>query len=435
MKLLNKALTAALLSACVVTQSVAHDEVPGKKQAQPIVLQNGTLHTVTKGVLSQTDLLFADGKIVAIGQDLAVPADAQAIDISGQHVYPGVIAMDTTLGLNEIEAVRATRDADEVGDVTPEVAGHIAFNADSEVIPTVRYNGVAYAQVVPEGGMVSGQSSLMQLDGWNWQDALVAAEEGVHINWPRTYVVDTWWERRSAEEQRKANAEALQKLKQVFADAKAYYDAKRAGRDIPEDQRWEAMIGLFDDSKRLYVHAQDKRQLEQAIEVSQSYGFDLVLVGAYDAWRIADKLAELQIPVVFGSPFGLPMREDDGYDQAFSTPARLAEAGVNFAIAYPGYWDVRNLPFAAGNAVAYGLDAQQALKAITLKPAEFMGVADKLGSLEEGKQASIVVSKGDLLDPMGQSLTHMFINGRAVSLESRHTELYNKYQQKPARSE
>ena len=154
MKLLNKALTAALLSACAVTQSVAHDEVPGKKQAQPIVLQNGTLHTVTKGVLSQTDLLFADGKIVAIGQDLAVPADAQAIDISGQHVYPGVIAMDTTLGLNEIEAVRATRDADEVGDVTPEVAGHIAFNADSEVIPTVRYNGVAYAQVVPEGGMV-----------------------------------------------------------------------------------------------------------------------------------------------------------------------------------------------------------------------------------------------------------------------------------------
>ncbi|MDV6328747.1 amidohydrolase family protein [Idiomarina sp. Sol25] len=432
---MNKLLTtvsAALVSALTLNSAAAHDEIPGEKQSNPIVLQGGTLHTVSDGVLTNSDLVFENGKITAIGQDVSIPDGAEVIDISGQHVYPGVIAMDTTIGLNEIEAVRATRDAREVGDVHPEVAGHIAFNADSEIIPTVRYHGIAHAQVAPEGSLVAGQSSLMNLDGWNYQDALVAAEMGVHVSWPRTYVVNTWWESRSPEEQRKANEESRQQLMKVFADAKAYYDAKQADRKIDLDQRWEAMMGLFDGSKKLYVHADDKRQLEQAIDTSQEYGFELVLMGARDAWRIADKLAELNVPVVFGSPYGLPARNDEGYDQAFATPARLAEAGVNFAISYPGYWDVRNLPFAAGNAVAFGLEQQQALAAITLKPAEIMGVADKLGSLEVGKSASLSVSEGDLLDPIGQKLTHLYIDGRQVSLSSRHTELYEKYRQKPS---
>ena len=430
MKALTQTLAAAVIGAIASVSAVAHDQVPGKQQQQAIVLQGGTLHTVTQGTLTDTDLVFADGKITAIGTDVAIPEGATVVDISGQHVYPGVIAMDTTLGLNEIEAVRATRDAREVGGVTPEVAGHIAFNADSEVIPTVRYHGITHAQVVPEGSLVNGQSSLMQLDGWNYQDSLVAGEVGVHITWPRTYVVDTWWERRTPAEQREANAKALKRLKDVLADAKAYYDAKQANPDIAVDQRWEAMLGLYDGSKKLFVHAQDKRQLEQALDVAQEYGFDLVLMGAADAWRLTERLVKTQTPVVFGSPFGLPARDDEGYDQAFSTPARLAEAGVNFAISYPGYWDVRNLPFAAGQSVAFGLDVDEAIKAITLKPAEFMGLDDQLGSLEVGKSASLSVSKGDLLDPIGQDLTHLFINGRAVELESRHTELYDKYQQK-----
>ena len=430
MKALTQTLAATVIGAIASVSAVAHDQVPGKQQQQAIVLQGGTLHTVTQGTLTDTDLVFADGKITAIGTDVAIPEGATVVDISGQHVYPGVIAMDTTLGLNEIEAVRATRDAREVGGVTPEVAGHIAFNADSEVIPTVRYHGITHAQVVPEGSLVNGQSSLMQLDGWNYQDSLVAGEVGVHITWPRTYVVDTWWERRTPAEQREANAKALKRLKDVLADAKAYYDAKQANPDIAVDQRWEAMLGLYDGSKKLFVHAQDKRQLEQALDVAQEYGFDLVLMGAADAWRLTERLVKTQTPVVFGSPFGLPARDDEGYDQAFSTPARLAEAGVNFAISYPGYWDVRNLPFAAGQSVAFGLDVDEAIKAITLKPAEFMGLDDQLGSLEVGKSASLSVSKGDLLDPIGQDLTHLFINGRAVELESRHTELYDKYQQK-----
>ena len=228
MKTLLSTLSAALIGAAAVSTAVAHDEVPGDAQQQPIVLQGGTLHTVTNGVLTDSDLVFEDGKITAIGKDLEVPGNAQVIDVSGKHVYPGVIAMDTTLGLNEIEAVRATRDAREVGPVHPEVAGHIAFNADSEVIPTVRYNGITHAQVVPEGSLIMGQSSLMHLDGWNYQDALVSGEMGVHVSWPRTYVINTWWERRSPEEQRKANEEARKELMKVFADAKAYFDAKKS---------------------------------------------------------------------------------------------------------------------------------------------------------------------------------------------------------------
>lgn len=432
MKLLTQTLVAAVIGGLAVSNAVtAHDQIPGDQQKQPILLQNGTLHTVSQGTLRDTDLLFANGKITAIGEDLSAPDNANVIDISGQHVYPGVIALNTTLGLNEIAAVRATRDAKEVGEVTPEVAGHIAYNADSEVIPTVRYHGITHAQVVPEGDLVAGQSSLLQLDGWNWQDSLVSGELGVHVSWPRTYIVDTWWERRSPAEQREANAEALERLKRVFADAKAYYDAQQAGLNGEVDQRWEAMSGLFDGSKTLFVHAEDKRQLEQAMDLAQEYGFELVLMGARDAWRMKERLAETQTPVVFGSPYGLPARSDEAYDQAFRTPAELAAAGVNFAIAYPGYWDVRNLPFAAGQSVAFGLSAEQALQAITLQPAKFLGVADQLGSLSVGKSASLSVSKGDLLDPIGQDLTHLFINGRAVELESRHTELYDKYQQKP----
>ena len=433
MKAFTKTLAAAVVGTLAVTATsltAAHDQVPGEKQQQPIVLQGGTLHTVSQGTLTDTDLVFADGKITAIGTNVAIPDGAEVVDISGQHVYPGVIAMDTTLGINEIGAVRATRDSREVGSVTPEVAGHIAFNADSEIIPTVRYHGITHAQVVPEGSLVNGQSSVMQLDGWNYQDSLVAGEVGVHVSWPRTYIVDTWWESRTPAEQREANAKAVKRLHDVLADAKAYYDAKQADRNTQVDQRWEAMLGLFDGTKKLFVHADDKRQMEQALDVAQEYGFDLVLMGARDAWRIAERLAESQTPVVFGSPFGLPERDDEGYDQAFSTPARLAEAGVNFAISYPGYWDVRNLPFAAGQSVAFGLDVDEAVEAITLKPAEFLGLAEQLGSLEVGKSASLSVSRGDLLDPIGQDLTHLFINGRAVKLNSRHTELYEKYQQK-----
>ncbi|CAB0150366.1 Adenine deaminase [Pseudidiomarina piscicola] len=426
-----KKLMTAVAAASLTLSAAAHDIVPGEPQQQPILLQGGTVYTVVNGVKEDTDLLLVDGKISAIGKDLATPEGAQVVDVSGKHLYPGVIAMDTTLGLKEIEAVRATEDSEETGAITPEVSGHVAYNPDSEVIPTIRYNGISHAQVVPQGDLIAGRSSLLQLDGWTYEDAGERLNVGVHVNWPRVGVSSSWWETRSPAEQRKANAEARKNLKRAFIEAKAYYDAKQAGELNGTDLRWEAMLGLFDGSGTLYVHANDQRQIQEAMTLTKEFGFDWVLMGARDAWRMADTLAEADVRVVYGAPFGLPSRHDEAFDQAFSTPAALADAGVDFAISYPGYWDVRNLPFAAGNAVAYGLDKDAALRAITLTPAEFMGVADRVGSLEVGKQATVVISAGDLLDPIGQNVEMLFIEGRMVDLNNRHLQLYNKYQQKP----
>jgi len=427
MKALLTMAAATLVSGTVL----AHDMVPGSKQTQPILIKDATLHTVADGVKPDTDLLFEAGKITAIGTDLSTPEGAQVIDAAGQHVYPGLVALDTTLGLIEIGAVRATDDTEEVGPIHPEVSGHIAYNSDSEVIPTIRYNGITHAQIVPQGDLIMGQSSLLHTDGWTWEDGHEKLNVGIHVNWPRASVINTWWERRSPAEQRKANAEALKRLYGAIDDAKAYAAGKAAGTLQGEDTRWEAMLGLFDGSKKLFVHAHDKRQLEQAIELRNEYGFDMVLMGARDAWRIADKIAAENIPVVFGAAYGLPSRVDESYDQAYTTPAMLEAAGVNYAISYPGFWDTRNLAFAAGNAVAYGLTKEQALAAITLKPAQMLGVDDAIGSLEVGKKASLIISGGDVLNHLGQDITHMFIDGRAVDLNNRHRQLYEKYQQKP----
>lgn len=427
-----KKLITAVVAASLSATAAAHDLVPGAAQQQPILLQGGTLNTVTNGVQADTDLLFENGKIVAIGANLSVPENARVIDISGKQVYPGLVALDTTLGLIEIEAVRATNDMSEVGKITPEVSGHTAYNPDSEVIPTVRYNGITHAEIVPQRNLIAGRSSLLQTDGWTFEDAAEALNVGVHVNWPRAGLNTSWWERRSPEEQRKANAAALKDLKAAFVDAKAYFDAKQANQLSGTDVRWEAMTGLFDGSQKLFVHAHDQRQMEQAIEFATEWGFELVLVGARDAWRIADSLAANEIQVVYGEPYGLPTRHDEAYDQAYATPSVLAAAGVDFALAYSsGYWDIRNLAFAAGNAVSYGLDKEQALAAITLKPAQVMGVADKIGSLEVGKHASLFVSDGDVMDHLGQKVTHMFIDGAEVDLNNRHNQLYQKYRQKP----
>lgn len=409
----------------------AHNLVPGDKQAQPILLQGGTLHTVSQGTLANTDLLMVDGRIAAIGNNLAVPANAQILDVSGQHVYPGLMALDTTLGMIELEQARPTNDLREVGNVTPEVLAHHAFNADSDIIPTLRYMGITHAQVVPQGRLINGRSSLMQLDGWHWADALEAGPVALHISWPRVGLNSAWWERRSPAEQRKANAKAYEQLLEVFETAQAYHQGRLAGTQVQVDQRWEAMRALFTGEIKLYIHANDRRQLEQAIEFNRAYGFDMTFVGARDSWMLAESLAAANIPVIYGHAYGLPSRVDEAYDTAFAAPAVLAAAGVEFAIAYPGYWDSRNLAFAAGHAVAFGLDYQDALRAITLTPARLMGVAEKLGSLEVGKHATVIVSAGDVLNQLTQNIGYMFIQGRRVDLSNRQLQLYQKYKQRP----
>lgn len=419
-----------LLAASVIAApAAAHNIAPGQQNESAILLQGGTLHTISDGRV-QGDLLIEDGKISAIGSNISVPEGARIIDISGRHVYPGLIALDTTLGLVEMEAVRATVDTNEIGNVTPEVSAHTAFHADSEVIPTVRYNGITHAQVVPQGNLVRGNSSLMNLDGWNNFDALEQADVGLHLSWPQVGISRSPWERRSPQEQREAQQRLRDQVEQVFTTAKAYANAQQAGTQQREDIRWEGMKGLFDGSKTLFIHANDRRQISQALEFADEQGITPVIVGGRDAWMLADELATRNISVVFGDTYGLPSRTDEAYDTAFSTPARLAEAGVDFAIAYPGFWDTRNLAFAAGHAVAFGLAHEMALYSVTLGPAKILGVEDRLGSLEVGKQASLVVSQGDLLDPLTHSVDHMFIEGREVEMSSKQRQLWEKYQQR-----
>ncbi|TRW50040.1 amidohydrolase family protein [Aliidiomarina halalkaliphila] len=418
----------ALSSASLLAQ--AHNVTPGAESEQAVLLQGGTVYTITHGTLQDTDILMLDGKIAEMGTGLAVPEGARVIDIRGQHVYPGLIALDTTLGLVEMSQIRATVDTNEVGLITPEVMAHQAFNADSEIIPTVRYNGITHAQVVPQGPLLRGQSSLMQLDGWNWQDALEQGPLGMHLTWPRAGLNTAWWERRSPEAQRKANEEQIERLKDTFKTAQTYHQAREAGAQKRVDQRWEAMRALFTGDAKLFVHADDRRQILQALEFNREYGFDLVIMGGRDAWMEAETLAEAGVPVVFGAAYGLPTRVDDAYDTAFSTPAKLAAAGVDFAIAYPGFWDTRNLAFAAGNAVAFGLDYDAAITAITYAPAKILGVEDRIGSLSQGKQATLIVSEGDVLDHLGQRISYMFIDGREVNLSNRQRQLYEKYQER-----
>ncbi|RTE87541.1 MULTISPECIES: amidohydrolase family protein [Gammaproteobacteria] len=416
--------------ACVSFSVSAHNIAPGSSSEQSILLQGGTVHTVSSGTYPETDILMTGDTITAIGRDITAPEGTRVIDVSGQHIYPGLIAIDTTLGLIELEQARPTDDVEEVGDVTPEVVAHHAFNADSEIIPTVRYLGITHSLIVPEGDLVRGQSSLMHLDGWNWQDALQLGSLGMHVTWPRTGLNNAWWEWRTPAQQREANAEARRELQDVFTTAEAYHHARTSGNQDRIDQRWEAMRGLFSGDMKLFIHANDRRQIEEALAFNAEYGFDMVLVGGRDAWMMTDVLVENDLPVVFTSPYGLPAREDEAYDTAYATPAKLYEAGVQFAIGYAGYWDSRNLAFGAGNAVAYGLEYQQALRSITLSAAEILGVEDTLGSIQVGKQATLIVSRGDVLDHLGQDLSMMFIEGREVELTSKQKQLFEKYQER-----
>lgn len=420
--------TIILLVILMVTAVFAHDYAPGPKQTAPILLKGGTLFTISDGVKEGHDLLLVDGRIAEIAEDIAAPDGAAVIDITGRHVYPGLIAAGTNIGLVEIGAVRATVDTREVGRINPDVQSHTAYNPDSEIIPTVRSNGIAYAEIVPEGSMVRGRSCLLNLDAWTKEDAAEKLEVGLHISWPSVAVRTAWWETRSPEEQKKAMAESRRRLKKAFDDAEAYALAKAANPDIDIDSRWEAMLPVLSGELPLFVHAGDYRQIEQAVAFCTERNLRMILVGGEEAWKVTDLLTTHDIPVIYFDTHNLPMRSDDDYDQAFKVPRLLDEAGVKFCFGGSGSWTVRNLPFDAGQAVAFGLDKETALRALTLTPAEILGSEENIGSLEVGKKATVIVSDGDIMDHLTHNVTHMFIEGRVVNLDNKHKELYRKYQ-------
>jgi len=355
-----------LLLFLLASSVLAHDYVPGQVQDHPILLAGGDLYTVSGGVLEGTDILLKNGRIERIGKGLTPPAECEVIDISGKHVYPGLIAPGTVLGMIEIGAVRATNDITEVGNLTPEVQTHIAYYPDSEILPTVRSNGITTAQIVPGGSLLRGRSCIMNLDGWTKEDAAVKLVDGIHLSWPAVAIRSSRSETKTPEKQKEAIAKRLRELKQAFKDARAYLRAKQADPDINTDQRWEAMLPLFSGELSLFVHANDYRQIEQAINFTREQNVKMILVGGREAWKLTDLLKQNEIPVIYGNVHSMPLRPDYAYDDPFRVPSRLHQAGVKFCIGLFGATGVRNLPFQAGQAVAFGLDKNGALRAIPL---------------------------------------------------------------------
>lgn len=396
-----------------------------------ILYTNVTIHVGNGEVVSEGQIGWRDGKIDFVGPMSTRPTQryTETIDGKGQQVYPGVIAPNTRLGLEEIAAVRATRDFREVGRFNPNIRSIIAYNTDSHVIPTLRSNGVLLAQVVPEGGYVSGQSSVVYTQGDNWEDAAMELDNCIHIRWPQRVRYTGWWAQRGRTE-RDLNYEKRREGIRVYLEAAEAYTKKKNIEQ--KNLKFEAMRGLFDGSKRLVVHVSDARSMMDVVQMLQPYGMKLILQGAEECWQIPDFLKENDVAVILTDVHRLPRREDTDIDQPYKTPALLYEKGVRFAFSQTkmGSWNARNLMFQAGQAVAYGLDKEAALSAITLNTAQILGIDDRVGSLKVGKDATLLIVQGDLLDMRQSIVSDAYLAGQKANLSDKQKELYNKYQEK-----
>jgi imidazolonepropionase-like amidohydrolase len=408
----------------------AQNPSPASDSTMRILYLGGTAHIGNGKVIESAAIGIANGKLTFVmdgrGFKPSKVAFDTIIDISGKHIYPGIIAMNTTLGINEIEAVRATIDSREVGDVNPSSRAIIAYNTDSKVTPTVRSNGVLMAQIAPQGGLISGSSSVVKLDAWNYEDAAYLLDEGIWMQFPTQLIYKS---RRadSEEEQTKRAMKKMAELSKLFDEAQAY--SKQAS-PAPVNPNFEAMKGLFNGSKKLYVKCEFVKDILSAIQFTKLYGVKMVLVGGGDAWRVTSQLAEEKIPVLIMRTHSLPRRDDDDIDLPYKLPTLLKNAGVEVAITDDGFWQNRNIPFQAGTAVAYGLTKEQALECITLAPARILGIDKNSGSLEDGKDATFIISSGDILDTKSCNVEQAFIQGKEISLDNIQKQLYLKYMKK-----
>ncbi len=409
---------------------VAQPPAPAPPQTAPVVLSGGTVHVGDGTVIENGAVAFAAGKITYVGPASGQPADMEVISVRGQHVYPGLILPNTPLGLVEINAVRATDDQSEVGPMNPNVRALIAYNTDSDITPTVRSNGVLIAQVTPRAGLVRGQSAIVHLDAWNWEEAAIQPDDGLHIAWPAIYEQTGWWAEPGPVKKNEGRAEEIRALHRLFSDARAYQAQKPAQANL----KLAAMRGLFDGEKRLYLHTDGAREMVEAVRFAQQHGVGHpVIVGGHEAYLITDFLKENDVPVLLTRLHRLPHRPEEDVWQPYKTPGQLHAAGVRFGLNYQGDMEPmgdRNLPFVAGTAAGYGLDREAALRAITLSNAEILGIDDRLGSLAVGKDATLVVSTGDLLDMATHDVRRAYISGRLLDLDDKQKRLNEKFGQR-----
>ncbi len=413
---------------------IAAVPTPASKQNHPVALVGATIHTVDGPVINNGTIVFDKGKITALGASVTVPDNADRVDCTGKHIYPSLIDANTGIGLTEIGSIRATNDASETGSINPNVKAEVAVNPESEIIPVTRSNGVLLALTCPSGGVISGTSALIQLDGWTWEDLTVTAPIAMHLSWPRMRPFNAWWQQDSDEDQLKRRDEQLQTVRQAFADARAYMNAKKAGVSNQQfDTRWEAMIPVLEGKLPVMVESDDIQQIQAVVAFAEAEKIKVIFRGGYDAPLCAELLKRNDIPVIVNGIHRMPQRADDPFDAPFTVPERLRAAGVRFCISGGGgASNVRNLPYHAATAVAYGLPADEALKAITAYPAQILGVSDRVGSLAVGKDATLFVADGDIL-AIPTHVEHAFIQGAKIDLTDKQKVLYDKYKTKQER--
>jgi imidazolonepropionase-like amidohydrolase len=425
-----------LVFAAFFLKAEAQNPVVAPAQVKPIILSGGTIHTGTGEIIENGLVAFSGGKILYVGKAADFNGDrtnSEVIDVSGKQVYPGLIYPNTSLGLIEISGVDVTVDNRETGDLNPNVRSIVAYNTDSHVIPVVRSNGVLIAQIVPTGTLLPGTSSIVQLDAWNWQDAIYKADDGIILGWPRKAAPA----RRGGfdlpggipgggESNYEKNVEQLEK---IFSDAVAYLQVEK-----PSDTnlRLEALKGLFDGTKRLYVSAPEPKGVIAAISFAKRYGVkNIILTGADEsAWSVKDFLKESNIPVILAHVHSLPKYEYSDTRFPYKLAAMFKKEGILVGLTYANQSYAYNLPFVAGQTVAYGLTKEEALQTVTLNNAKILGIDNITGTIEKGKDANIVVSSGDILDMMTNNVEYAFISGRNISLDNKHKQLYRRFKEK-----
>lgn len=438
---LTRLITAAAVTLLTCLTARAQDlTVRAAPQARPVCIINGTVHTVSGEVIEGGYVYFVDGVIQAVGPE-PLPRFTSApefVDARGLHVYPGLISAYTQLGLIEIGSVRPSRDTDEAGDFTPEVVAATAINPDSWFFPVTRINGVLAAGVFPMGGMFPGRASVVQLEGWTPEDMTVKRDAGQVINWPAMRAVRAWWVETPESDQNANIKQNMDRLRARLDASRAYFAARAADPSRPLDLRYEAMRAVLPAGGQkpgkpalpVFIDASDYDQIVSAVTTSIEYGLRPVIVGGRDAWMCADLLKQHDVPVVINSTLLMPKRDDSAYDETYTLPARLAAAGVRFCIASGEETPhERNLPYAAAMAAAHGLDRAAALKAVTLWPAQILGVDGELGALEAGKAATLIITTGDPLE-VTTLVKDAFIHGRRIPMTSKQTDLAEKYREK-----
>jgi len=417
---------------------ISNDQIPGEDQKRPIILKGGILHTVSTDIFEGYDILFSKGKIVRIEKNIMASPETDVYDVFGKHIIPGYIAPITRIGLVEIGLVKQTRDFAERGSFNPNVKANVSYNPDSDLIPITRSNGVLVVNSVPAGGRISGQSSVMMLDGWTWEQATLKHPSGLHINWPSMRINYGANVKKSEKQQREEIQKSIRDLDHMVRDVRAYFQrikqrSRIAGERQKSDLRLESMIPFVVEKKKIFIHADEARQIKSAVEWAKKNDLKIIIVGGSDSWRLTDLLVKNNIPVVIDQVEKIPTRRFEPIHLPYKLPFLLKQAGVQFClntiIGYPHDGNIRNLPNEAMRAAAYGLNKSEALRSITLSTAEILGVDDMIGSLDIGKDATFFISETPPME-MNPKILMAFIQGKEVDLNNHQKMLYKKYQEK-----